>query len=184
MAVISVSHLDTHPALDKMLEPFLDVSTAPVLAATSSCGPNFAASIYECQYRARFDFVVNSADQQDWSFWKRQYEKATRYLRIVPGGSLLGFEIGKKMQCYRGSRPWDSLPRQVNIWGHPILAVWGDDTEYPLSAEVDVSLWGDRILNEVTLHSPRFGALLMETPTGSFMFKVGMTLRDLLDGLG
>ena len=109
---------------------------------------------------------------------------ATRYLRIVPGRSLLGFELGRKMRYYLGSPPWNSVPRQVNIWGDPVLGVWGDDLEYPLSAEVDVSLWGGRILNEVTLHSRRFGALLMETPTGSFMFKVGMTLKDLLDGLG
>ena len=206
MAVISVSHLDTHPALDKMLEPFLDVSTATVLAATSSCGPNFAASIYEFQYKARFDFVMNSANQQVSAFWIRQYETATRYLRIVPGGSLLGFEVGKKMQCYLGDDPrhWNALPRQFNIWGDPVLGVWGDDLPHRMStcqpwvcqlpAGVDISLWAtgtstigailQLVLHEVTLHSPRFGALLMETPTGNFMFKVGMTLADLLDGLG
>ena len=197
MAVIIANRLDRHLALDKMLEPFLDVSTAAVLAATSSFGPNFAASIYKYQYTARFGSVmVLYGDQQASGFWKRQYTRATHYLRIVPGLSLLGLEIGKRMSLYLGDPPWNSFPRQINIWGDPIRAVWGPGlplhwylqrlpiSEPPLPADVDIILWGGHILDEVTLYSPRFGTLYMDIPPFSLGFTVGMTLEQLLDGTG
>ena len=105
--------------LSTSLEPFLDVSAAAVLEATSRVGQTFAASIYKYQYMARFGFVFESANQQAPCFWKRQYARATHHLRIVPVHSILGCGLGKNMPSYLGARPWNSNLRQINIWGDP-----------------------------------------------------------------
>ena len=108
--------------LSTSLEPFLDVSAAAVLEATSRVGQTFAASIYKYQYMARFGVVFESANQQAPCFWKRQYARATHHLRIVPVHSILGCGLGKNMPSYLGARPWNSNLRQINIWSDPVLA--------------------------------------------------------------